>query len=296
MKMRALFVALLATAIAAEIAPANAAGGAGGPAELPPEGFDAPQYVDSEGCVFVRAELDGAVNWVPRMTRDRKPVCGMQPTLSVVAAVPTTAETPASMQPAEAADTAIAPVAVTKPKRKSSGAKRTVAAPLSPAQSAPAVQIRCPGNTPVMYRKVSGNKVSIWCGKAGASATTKLPEPPPGYKYAFDEGRYNPNRGPVAATADTASSVETTRAPSKPATATLAGRYVQVGTYGVPQNATNAVSRLQKTGLPVGTARYTSGSKQYQVVLAGPFATDAQVRQAVETARRAGFSDAFPRR
>jgi len=52
------------------------------PAEPPPEGFGGRQYVDSQGCVFVRVEVDGQVGWAPRLQRDRSPLCGFQPTLA----------------------------------------------------------------------------------------------------------------------------------------------------------------------------------------------------------------------
>lgn len=74
------------------------------PVNFPPASFSGKQFVDNNGCVFLRAGFDGAVTWVPRVSRQRKQVCGQKPTFggSATAAAP-------------AAKPAQAPVQITVP-------------------------------------------------------------------------------------------------------------------------------------------------------------------------------------
>ena len=69
---------------AALFAIALAAGPAGArdlirPAELPPASYAGQQYVDSGGCLFMRAGTEAQVMWVARVNRDGVAVCGYPP-------------------------------------------------------------------------------------------------------------------------------------------------------------------------------------------------------------------------
>ncbi|MEO0402663.1 MAG: SPOR domain-containing protein [Pseudomonadota bacterium] len=74
------------------------------------------------------------------------------------------------------------------------------------------------------------------------------------------------------------------------------GRYVQVGTFGVPSNAQAAAQRIASAGLPARIGKVTRGGKSYQVVLAGPFTSSAALTAGLQRSRAAGFGDAFVRK
>ncbi len=232
-----------------------------GPAGLPPPGFEGRQFVDSKGCIYVRASYGGKVVWVPRLAPDRQPMCGFPPTFAKGKTASLSHASPAA--------------------RPRPGA---AAAP-----SAPALAVR-------------------------------IPE---GYRLAWDDGRLNPDRGPrSAAQSERMHRIWTRTVPmrltdaarAKPARAqapiaarTLSGKsvaqpqataplYVQVGVFGVPENARRAIARLQRLGLPVSSRSLERGGHSYQVVLAGPFSAAAPLNAALARAREAGFADAFPRR
>lgn len=74
--LRLLSVSVLALGLGLINADAQNLRNAKSPAERPPASFKGKQYVDSRGCVFIRAGYGGQVTWVPRVSRDRKQVCG----------------------------------------------------------------------------------------------------------------------------------------------------------------------------------------------------------------------------
>jgi cell division protein FtsN len=77
---------------------------------------------------------------------------------------------------------------------------------------------------------------------------------------------------------------------------TSAVRYVQVGTFGVPENADKSMARLSAMGLPVASQMMTKNGKRLKMVLAGPFASPQDTLRALGQTRSAGYGDAFARK
>lgn len=449
-----------------------------GPAENPPASFKANQYVDSKGCVYIRAGVDGNTNWVPRVSRDRKVVCGLSPSLragsgTAVAAAGAAAapvqigantvspKSPAgqiAVRPAKktianmlapkpvrtVASTPAAPklkAPVIQPARKLT--RRVVQAPrvqqiqaptqtvqprivrVAPqVQQAQAVQPRrvavqqprvataqtCQGASAISQQYIGRNGGAVRCGpqdtpfvtragdvkngstfrSAGGQVLTNvspnaivvprhvyeqqqsaqnIAPAPKGYREAWTDDRLNPRRAhqtlggkgqtdlvwtqtvprrlilastgrdvtrmfpglrypytsaaqqnagwnqgvQVISTKSQAprrvkqqvvrkqkvvrqQNVAPARAVAPNKTQTAVGRYVQVGTFGVPSNAQNTAHRLQRMGLPVRIGKVNRGGRQLQIVLAGPFASSAHTNGALNAVRNAGFRDAFARR
>jgi len=113
----------------------------------------------------------------------------------------------------------------------------------------------------------------------------------------------------VAEAAPVAAPVRTTAPAAQPATATTAqpaqatgaaisetaGRFVQVATFAVPANATRTRSALGAQAIPVRSMRSQLRGQPVEVILAGPFRTDADLRRALGAVRALGFRDAFVR-
>ncbi|WP_158234155.1 SPOR domain-containing protein [Oceaniglobus indicus] len=182
------------------------------PAEIPPSSFRGRQYVDSRGCVYIRVGTDAAVTWVPRVSRKREVLCGLQPTRTAAAQVPVIPDpvvTPpapvrtASSVPARPMATPVAPRTVI----------RTAAAPRAPAPRIQPYQIPLTGNAtlirggaghahvaPGTYGTLPRFETAAATGRYAVGTPLSAPPIPPvvtpkGYVEAWDDGRLNPHRG-----------------------------------------------------------------------------------------------------
>ncbi|MEM6577442.1 MAG: hypothetical protein AAF678_03040, partial [Pseudomonadota bacterium] len=107
------FILLTAAVVVAStgvtsMAGAQSADALNAPAEVPPASFTEREYVDSRGCLYARATINGSVTWVPRVGSDRRVICGAEPSLSSTAGT-TAVEEPAAGQPEIAGTTSATP-------------------------------------------------------------------------------------------------------------------------------------------------------------------------------------------
>ena len=200
---------LLAAMTLATAAEARSLRDDGVPAEVPPASFKGNQYVDSRGCVFIRAGVDGSTSWVPRVTRDRKLVCGMQPTgvggTTAVAVVDEpeiieiTPTAPAPKPVAVAAAPKPKPV-VRKPSPRVAPARPVVVH--QPAAIAPAPQVAHTGDgcshlSAQSRQYLSHPTANVRCGSQTQALNGGLTAPSSGYKMPS----YQDHNGQMVVTA-----------------------------------------------------------------------------------------------
>jgi hypothetical protein len=322
--MRAVILGLtLAAAVAGGRSDAQTLRDSTGPAEVPPAGYAASQYVDSKGCVFVRAGYAGQVTWVPRVTRDRKVICGQVPTLAgqaqpkaaqasaaealapvaqparpAGAALPRpSAAQPAPVAPAAAGDLTLVSVTTVPAGGTGCAGKTTTAERFTLSDGRTILRCGAPVADPVAYLNGAGLGVTV----SGAAPVRQAQAPaarlPEGYEPAWQDDRLNPRRGESANAAGPVAGpvVRPAAAEPAPAAAGTGGDFVQVGAFSVAANAGAAADRLRALGLPVSEQATRIGGKAATIVLAGPFAPGAEARAALARLRASGFADAFLR-
>jgi hypothetical protein len=192
---------------------------------MPPGTYRGNQYIDSAGCAFIRVSANAGAQWVPRVGRDRRQICGQTPSLGASAGA-TVAAAAAPRPTAPRATAAAAPVlapapppvvrnVATTPRPMLTQPRPHVTAPRAPQPTATGA---CANLPPEIRQYFTGpnprcGPQAVHPGDAArglgdqqsrlAQPAQAAPRqlvryevnPPPGYRAAWDDGRLNPYRG-----------------------------------------------------------------------------------------------------
>ena len=130
--------------------------------------------------------------------------------------------------------------------------------------------------------------------RAGRSQRAVV-KPPRGYTRVWDDCRHNPNPGLPQAKATAPAPEARVSSRSVTPTAALSHGYVQVGTFADAGRAQSIGQRFMSMGMPVGVATKASNGGADQVVVLGPFSSQADLNRGLQAARGVGFGDAYVR-
>lgn len=160
------------------------------PAEFPPASFNGSQYVDSRGCVYIRAGIDGNVTWVPRMTRARQHICNARPTFA-------SAPAPQPQQTAAASTATVLPPPADAPKPKPAAAPAPAPKPQPASRPAPRVVTAqpAPAPEPVRVAPPAPQRVTV---SSAPRPVSIAPAPAPVRQVAVPARKVGTVRAPVA--------------------------------------------------------------------------------------------------
>jgi hypothetical protein len=200
MFVKVLTGAILTLGMCAFAAIAQSTADVGGPREQPPAGFTGQQYVDSRGCVFLRAGLGARVNWVPRVDRNRNAMCGYPPTMGggtrqvAAAAAPAPMPEPAPVVRQQAPQVRVtaaepppesyvpAPVRVARPAAPVVAPMPAPVEAAAPAPQSGGMRVACTTAAPVAQRLrlTNGGSVIVCTRGDGTLEGLRAPIYPPG--------------------------------------------------------------------------------------------------------------------
>lgn len=138
------------------------------PAEYPPSSYTASTYVDSRGCVYIRAGYGGNVTWVPQVTRAREVVCGARPSLAPSTPAPSMAE--AAPAPAPTPSPAPAAVSIAAPATMPAPRPAPATSPAPSTAISRTVTLTCPSGGANKQVRKDGINVILRC-EAGQVGT-----------------------------------------------------------------------------------------------------------------------------
>ncbi|WP_313137012.1 SPOR domain-containing protein [Paracoccus jeotgali] len=304
-----------------------------GPRELPPGDFSGAQYIDSQGCVYLR---DGR-HWRPRLDPEGLPVCGFPPSRSawhapdvgagsdglagVEQALAVSIATAGLMAPPQTRGNAL-PVATPTGATSGDG----IAEQLARASVTSGLVARQAARPNVMSSRLcellglsdasptgatsfadptgghcAGGGVPLTLQKR-AEVSTAAAAPRAGSGAKAGDGlppkprttaRPNAEASPAQRQQVAAKTSRQSRPPLPRLEIPASARYVQVGSFN-EDGVAAAIAALHRLGYPVAR-QVKEGESGRRIVLAGPFASRERLISALDRLRRAGFGQAMAR-
>lgn len=303
-----------------------------GPRELPPGDFSGAQYIDSQGCVYLR---EGR-HWRPRLDPEGQPVCGFPPSRSAWYALDVGAGSDglAGVEQDLAVSIATAGLMTAPQTRPNALPVATptgatsgdgIAEQLARASVSNGVLARQAARPTVMSSRLcellglsdasptgatsfadptgghcSGGGVPLTLQKrAQASTAAAAPRAESGAKAGDGlppkprSARADAEASPAQRQQLAAKTSRQSRPPTPRPEIPATARYVQVGSFNADGVAA-AIAALHRLGYPVAR-QVKEGEPGRRIVLAGPFASRERLISALDRLRRAGFGQAMAR-